>query len=143
MKLLAKTITQITVTLAGCIALTSHATAAPESVSTLPLQKPHLVAAQAPEYPMDLRKAGKEGEVQIVANLTKEGKLSNIQVVDSTDARFNTATLAVLGEWRYTPAMRDGKAIESVVKFPVRFVLGQDPQPSVTVQPSEYLVVRK
>jgi TonB family protein len=63
---------------------------------------------------------GQEVKVGFVVNTA--GYASDISVVSSTDTELAGAVVAAVKQWRFTPAQRNGAAVEARVILPVRVV---------------------
>jgi TonB family protein len=74
-----------------------------------------------PEYPRLARQAGASGIVQLEATIGIDGKVKNPRVIKGNTMLQKAAIDAVL-QWRYKPAMLNGKAVESPVEIRLNFV---------------------
>jgi TonB family protein len=72
-------------------------------------------------YPAELRAAGRGGSVEVALVVGPDGAARDVQVVRSTDAAFDTATLTALRVLRFTPASVDGKPVAVRVDLPIRW----------------------
>ncbi|MDE2238334.1 MAG: energy transducer TonB [Rhodospirillales bacterium] len=77
---------------------------------------------QAPDYPQAAIDAGEQGVARFVLRLGADGRVQNFQLTQSSgyadlDANVRAAAMG----WRYQPAMRNGIAVPSTVRFFVRF----------------------
>ncbi|MEX0289347.1 MAG: energy transducer TonB [Flavobacteriaceae bacterium] len=75
----------------------------------------------APAYPTDLFEQGIEGTVTALFVVSKEGKVSNIEIESTPDARFNDAVTFVLKFWRFYPAEINGEKVNVRVRLPIPF----------------------
>jgi TonB family protein len=73
------------------------------------------------EYPKLARQAGASGIVELEATISVDGRVKNARVVHGNTMLQKAAIDAVL-QWRYQPAMLNGKAVESPVEIKVNFV---------------------
>ena len=80
-----------------------------------------VVARIDPEYPKIARQAGASGVVELEATISVDGRVKNPHVVHGNSMLQKAAIDAVL-QWRYQPAMLDGKAVESPVEIRLNFV---------------------
>ena len=109
----------------------SAKTAAPELLAS-PVAMPQapvskLIPARltyrvAPEYPTLLRRFGKEGTVNLKVEIGPHGTVEKVDVV-SGDDNFRPAAISAVKQWRYEPAVLDGKAVASSVEVGLRFSL--------------------
>jgi TonB family protein len=62
------------------------------------------------------------GEVSISLSftVTEEGQVVNPRVVEGTNQEFGEASVAAIVGWQFIPRIRNGKAVQSQVKLPLR-----------------------
>ena len=84
-------------------------------------QPPVVRLRTRPTYPRELRSAGVGGEVIIDFIVTTHGDVGEAKVVSSTEPGLNEAALACISQWKFKPAMKDGKPVESRMKIPLVF----------------------
>jgi protein TonB len=86
--------------------------------------RPEYLKNPAPVYPRIARRNGWEGVVVLVAVVGADGRPISIVVERSSGHQIldESARKAVLG-WRFSPASIGSLAVESSVRFPVRFEL--------------------
>ena len=76
------------------------------------------------QYPIGAKELKLEGWVIVRAMVDKQGGLSQFSVIQSSDACFNEEALRIVKSMpRFTPAMKNGSAIEHECKIPVFFKL--------------------
>lgn len=81
-----------------------------------------------PSYPAGALTEGVEGDVIVRLQVDSKGAVSHAAVIGhegGIDASLDQAALQALQQWRFQPAMRDGRAINSVVQVPVEFRSGR------------------
>ncbi len=77
-----------------------------------------------PAYPQDLAAKHVEGIVVLRVSIDPKGDIANVEVVKSTDARFEKSAMdCVSKKWHFKPAMKGGVAVASKVNIPIRFSL--------------------
>ena len=81
---------------------------------------PRPVKMTRPRYPQDAFVKGVEGTVEIRFTIDEKGKPRALKVVESI-AGLDEAALATVREWRFTPAMKDGKPVSTTASAPVSF----------------------
>lgn len=82
------------------------------------------VYRQAPVYPPEALRHGRQAEVQLEFTITAEGRTADIVVVHSSDSGFNDAAVKSLSQWRYLPQVVNGTAVEKKgVQTMMRFLL--------------------
>jgi len=83
------------------------------------------VSSPPPKYPGDAARARKEGTVILRVTVEADGSTSDVIVEQSAGARsLDRAAQQALRRWRFQPAYRNGVAIRSEVRVPVKFALG-------------------
>lgn len=86
-----------------------------------------LAGNPAPEYPRNALRAGEEGAVTLRIAVDARGMPTDVQVVDRSGTRdrgFDRAAIDAARQWRFAPAIRDGKAVPATVQLPVEFRRG-------------------
>ena len=81
-----------------------------------------------PDYPAAALSADIEGDVIVRLQVDADGRVSQATVIGhegGIDPALDQAAIAALQQWRFQPAMRDGRAINSVVQVPVEFRTGR------------------
>lgn len=84
-------------------------------------RRPELVSQVAPTYPAELRKSRVEGSVTIVFLLTEDGRVEDARVENSSRPEFEKPALDAVRRWRFRPGMKDGQAVRTHMRLPVRF----------------------
>jgi periplasmic protein TonB len=81
--------------------------------------------AAQPPYPPAARRMGEEGTVVVHVRIGRDGRvLASTLAQSSGSPRLDAAALAhALARWRFTPALRDGVAVEEERDISVRFEL--------------------
>lgn len=83
-----------------------------------------LASNPTPAYPVSALRAGVEGGVTARVQVDAQGRVTDAQIVERSGDRsreLDRAVLNTLRQWRFEPAMRDGRAVSSVVNVPVDF----------------------
>lgn len=84
-------------------------------------KKPEAVSQVAPAYPPELRKAKIEGVVTLVFVLSEEGKVEEPRVENSSRSEFEKPALEAIRKWRFRPGMKEGQAVRTYIRLPMRF----------------------
>lgn len=111
---------------AGC---TSVATRQPTSeiatAAGLPqnVEAPAPLTTERPEYPLDMKRAGIEGVVQITCLVDEKGGVQSVTVKDYTHPGFTGAAVDAVKKWTFTPGRRNGVTAPMRVSLPIRFVI--------------------
>jgi len=103
-------------------ALTGAETVQNEAFDVSELEKkPEAVSQIAPAYPPELRKAKIEGLVTIVFLLDENGRVAEPRVENSSRPEFEKPALEAIRKWRFRPGVKDGQAVRTYVRIPMRF----------------------
>ncbi len=77
-----------------------------------------------PEYPREARRRGIEGNVRLRLRIDEEGRVREAEALEGTPpGMFEAAALAAFESARYTPALRNGRAVRSEIEIRVVFRL--------------------
>ncbi|WDS37078.1 energy transducer TonB [Pseudoxanthomonas sp.] len=84
---------------------------------------PSLMAGTAqPKYPPSALRAGASGTVTLNVQVDPQGRPSEISIAQRSGNRdLDRAALKAANDWRFQPAMHNGKAVAAAVKVPVEF----------------------
>lgn len=93
----------------------------PFALSRLPLYKIKV----APEYPMALKTAEREGEVLLAVTIDEQGKVVAMKVKRSDDVLFTRAAKAALEKCEFTPGMQNGMPVTTIIDVPIKFILDE------------------
>lgn len=90
-----------------------------------PRLSPVLVSLRRPDYPADMRRAARDGRVVLKAVVGERGRVrrSSIQVLQTTDARFDDAARQALGSAVFWPAVWRGDNVGASVTMVIEFHL--------------------
>ncbi|WP_372014130.1 energy transducer TonB [Pseudoxanthomonas sp. 10H] len=80
-----------------------------------------------PEYPRAALRSGEEGSVLLSIALDARGVPTDVNVIQrngTRDRSFDRAAIQAARQWRFEPAIRDGKAVPATVQLPVDFRQG-------------------
>jgi protein TonB len=103
-------------------ALTAAETVKDETFDVAELEKrPEAVSQVPPAYPAELRKAKIEGTVTLVFVLNEEGRVQEPRVENSSRPEFERPALEAIRKWRFRPGMKDGQAVRTYLRLPMRF----------------------
>lgn len=84
-------------------------------------KRPEPVSQVAPTYPAELRKAKIEGVVTLLFLLSEEGRVEDARVENSSRPEFEKPALDAIRKWRFRPGMKDGQAVRTYLRMPMRF----------------------
>ena len=85
------------------------------------------LSAEAPPYPRDALRAGIEGTVMLKVLVDIDGRPIAVDIHRSSGSRKldDAARRFVLANWRFEPAMQDGRAVQATGIVPIDFNLGR------------------
>jgi protein TonB len=87
-------------------------------------QKPQVIFQAPPSYPTDLRERKVEGSVYVLFVVDEEGRVVSPRVEKSSDPKFERPALEAVGQWKFEPAIREGKKVKCRMRVPLRFAIG-------------------
>jgi protein TonB len=83
-----------------------------------------LLAHEQPRYPVAAQRRGIEGTVMLRIAVDANGVPTDIGYVErSGDPDLDRAAMTAARDWRFRPALRDGRNVATTVNVPVRFAL--------------------
>jgi len=86
--------------------------------------KPRVASSVPVVYPVDARKKRITGHVLVRFHLDEKGMVSHLHIKSATPPDvFNQNALTALKQWRFQPAIYNGKAVPVWVEMPIEFVL--------------------
>lgn len=88
------------------------------------VQLPRLISSAAPVYPQLAAANHVEGDVKIQAEIDASGKVTSTKVV-SGPILLRGAAMSAVRQWKYSPALLDGKPIATQYAVTVRFHLNR------------------
>jgi TonB family protein len=83
--------------------------------------EPKAFIGPAPEYPPALREKKIKGEAVVGLRLSPRGVVLDPAVARASDPAFGEAALEAVRQWRFLPAVKQGRAIETKVEMPFNF----------------------
>ena len=79
-------------------------------------------SAPAPDYPYESRKRSEVGDVRVRLHVDPTGTVEHIDILDGSGSpASDTAALVATANWRFRPALWDGKPVPSAVATVIRF----------------------
>jgi len=69
------------------------------------------VIRYAPPYPENCRSKGVEGQVLVQFDVTPEGNVINVIVIESPDRCFNRTVIRAVSRWKYPPAYQGERPV--------------------------------
>jgi len=84
-------------------------------------KRPELVSSIPPQYPDALRQAKIEGAVTLLFVLDENGRVEDLRVENSSRPEFEKPAMDAVRRWKFRPGMKDGEAVRTFMKLPIRF----------------------
>jgi len=94
----------------------------PSSMAGADVPPRPLSTNRSPLYPPEALRENRQGRPMVKILVSREGTVLSAEIYTSSGApSLDSAALAAIRSWRFTPPQRDGMAIEKEVLVPVRF----------------------
>ncbi|SBV36692.1 TonB family protein [uncultured Stenotrophomonas sp.] len=98
----------------------------PELAGT-PAQIPAVGRMPPPSYPREAYQNGITGKVVLVIDVAADGTPADVRVESAQpQGVFDAASVAAAKQWKFTPAMKDGKPVAGAVRVPIWYDLDED-----------------
>jgi TonB family protein len=94
-----------------------------KTVASYQKERPIPLSMPKPVYPVALRKARVQALVWIAFVIDAQGYTSDVQSLSETQPEFSTAAITAVKEWRFRPAIIDGKPRPTRTLLPIGFTL--------------------
>lgn len=117
--------------------LAASARAQPPPVQITP---PVLLSHVDAVYPANAVPPGEHVDVVLAVTIDPDGNVTEIQVLESGGSALDEAATTAVRQWKFRPAMRNGKPIASRIKVPFHFAPLAAPQ-EITPRPPPVPVV--
>jgi len=75
----------------------------------------------SPVYPDSLIETGKDGVAKVTFTVNKKGLVEDPVLAEASEPEFGAAALTAIRDWRFKPAMTDGKPVSRRVSLPFKF----------------------
>jgi len=89
-------------------------------------RRPEAISQIPPTYPPELRKARIQGLVTLAFVLNEEGRVEDPRVENATRPEFEKPAVEAIRKWRFRPGMREGRAVKTYIRIPLRFQVGSE-----------------
>jgi protein TonB len=88
---------------------------------------PRVIRLFSPAYPAEAKEQGLNGRVVLRFVVDIEGYAGEPEVVSAEpEGVFEEAALDAVAEYRFKPALKDGKPVNCIVKMPIEFRMSED-----------------
>mgnify|MGYP001765739921 CR=1 FL=1 len=88
-----------------------------------PVIEPKIVQRVNPVYPAQCKKDGIQGIVVLRVVIAQDGTPKDVQVEKSDNPDLSAAAIEAVKQWKWEPALKDGKPTEVISSVTVRFAL--------------------
>ena len=85
--------------------------------------EPVKVSGPEPDYAEQARRAGVEGAVVLDLTISGSGEVIDLRVLKGLPLGLTEAAVEAVRQWRFTPAKREGRAVEVLYTVTVNFAL--------------------
>jgi protein TonB len=85
--------------------------------------RPVLLVKVEPSYPHVARRAGLGGRVTLRAVIAEDGSVESVEVFASTNSLFDNAAIEAVRQWRYRPALMNGRPVRVYFSVVVSFIV--------------------
>ena len=97
---------------------------APSAMATATDLSATMIAARPPSYPILSRRNREQGTVTLAVRLSLDGQVDTVSIARSSGFdRLDKAALAAVKHWRWSPTMREGRAVAVAGLVRMPFVL--------------------
>ncbi|MCP3964325.1 MAG: energy transducer TonB [bacterium] len=90
------------------------------------IQPPLVIEATPATYPREARQEEVEGVVLVKTIIEKDGKVSDVRVLEGLPHGLSEAAVEAIKQWRFEPALMDGEPIAVYYDLTVNFRLPPD-----------------
>jgi TonB family protein len=100
------------------------------------------VRMNPPEYPRDALRRGEQGHVVVEFTISTDGSTRDIEVVEAEPRNtFDREAERAVRGWRFEPALRDGRPVETRLQHTIDFTLTDEQGSLVPVQEESFVSV--
>lgn len=93
------------------------------SVNGANFRLPKILSMRNPDYPFVLRNNGIKAVVKVDYLVGVDGLVHNIHVIDAPHPLFVSAVIKAMQDWRFDPALKDGRPTSVRQRVPITFDL--------------------
>jgi TonB family protein len=87
------------------------------------IEAPQLLREVRADYTEDARRRGVAGDVVLEIVVRRDGAVGDVKVLQGLDRGLNDRAVEAVRQWRFTPARRQGAAVDVIVEVAVEFKL--------------------
>lgn len=82
---------------------------------------PRVIDTIEPLYPLAMEQFGITGDVTLDVVIGVDGRVKSAVIFESDNPGFDESAMAAVLEWRFRPALKDGKPVQSTMRVPIYF----------------------
>jgi TonB family protein len=82
---------------------------------------PTIIESTPPPYPESARARGIEGRVVLMVLVRRDGSVGAASVSEGLEESLDQSALRAVNEWKFAPALRNGRTVEVVLEVEVEF----------------------
>ena len=86
-------------------------------------QRPEARFQPPPQYPIELRRHGIEGNAMVDFLVDRDGRVQNAHAVSATHREFEAAALQAVAKWKFKPGRKNGHDVVTHMQVPIVFTL--------------------
>ncbi len=86
-------------------------------------KRPEVLKEYKIEYPKQAREAGLEGAVILEVEINENGKVQEVKIISGPSKELNEAAKKALFHYIFSPAMKDGNPVSTIIRYTYRFQL--------------------
>lgn len=83
---------------------------------------PEPIEVVKPQYPLEFKEEGIEGEVSVLFYIDEEGRVRMPHIAEFSHEEFAELALMAVKQWKFKPPIRRGKPVSILVRQPFNFV---------------------
>jgi TonB family protein len=87
------------------------------------IEAPQLLREVKADYTEDARRRGVSGDVVLEIVVRRDGSVGDVKVLQGLPGGLNDRAVNAVRQWRFTPAHRQGAAVDVIVEVAVEFKL--------------------
>jgi TonB family protein len=87
------------------------------------IQAPRLLKEVRADYTEDARQRGLSGEVVLEIVVRRDGTVGDIRIMQGLAGGLNDRAVQAVRQWKFSPAQRQGVAVDVIVEVAVEFKL--------------------
>lgn len=89
------------------------------------VKAPIVLTRVEPKYPQIAIQAHKEGMVVLQCTINRDGRIRDVEVVQSTFPAFNQPAIDAVRQWTFAPGTLHGRPVDTIFYFTVNFTLSR------------------